>query len=409
MKVILTPSSVSDVTVAISTLTSTQYVDASPTSMPPYSPAAPTGSFELFIENPSSSSNSSACLTNPYQQAAWSCNLADTNPYWLEIVDLGPNQSFLNLSGTAAAGPSYGTQPIIVRNQPLRPVFYNASDDALDEGPAWHFETFYDKLVILPAAALTLASANYRRDRMDFYPLADSRAISVHDESAWFCWFNNTMIEGFVFIDGTVPASSTSESTSSTTAAPFASSTETWESMSVSTTPTVIAQVSATTASTTSPSATPWNSFWTSRGPPASLPTGWPVPGWPATTSCATAASLLPHQPAYNSWSQPQRRQESSTWPTPTIMTHPFKLKEIRVGPSAPPAVCTQMSILSTSPFVYVPMRPNGAEVVITLNETDPSPHDITFSSSPTPMPTSWAAQRRSPAEEPCYCEWKNA
>jgi hypothetical protein len=364
------------------TVTSTQYLDASPIVTPTSISALPTGTYQLTVDHPASNQNGSSCLTSDDQRVAWSCNLNVPESWSVQIQTTGAG-IFVSIQGTIAPQMlAYGTQPPILTDIPFSLV---TDLDHPNLGPAYHFQTFYSKLVVLPAAALTPNTSANKRS-LHVAPL-EVRAIPSNDQP-WFCWFNETLIEGFVYVnhaDDTPPSSSayTDPSTPIDTSATAVT--------------TVIAQLSAAESASTPYSSIGWG--------PYSYPTGYnPPTGWSPrpTSSCTTT-------PGVNVWSEsmPVRRQASSSIPfTPSYLPKQFRIEErraARVGPAA----CTQMAPVGS--WQYAPVLSNGNPVIIELEETDPAAEYVQWqSTTTTATPTAPPQKRDQSNAGACYCVWES-
>jgi hypothetical protein len=194
--------------------------DATPfATLPPGVPNLPTGTFALPISTPSVAPNS--CLTNPSQSGAWSCAIAPILPYQMIISsisgssNLSNNEVLLNLGNNTMEFLPYGAQPpILTQNQILR---LEQDNDDLDRGPAWFFQTTYDKLVIVQENVLTVSNA--KRDlglrSSDTIPDFMRQGVAQVGDRPWFCYWNDTLLEAFIYVNETSSAGSRSSSPSS--------------------------------------------------------------------------------------------------------------------------------------------------------------------------------------------------
>lgn len=223
---------------------STTMIDATSIPTPTGLPSFPTGAFVLPLGEPQEADQ--GCLTNPTQVPAWSCNI--------------PPPSLLIDAETAPGGPTvaqiypppipptvqkyqYGAQPPTVLLQKLAFV-EDLSDPQL--GPALHFQTTYDKLVVLDPSTFTPPS---KRKRQGF-PTGPTDSFGVFEPSGtfteapagstpppppplggfhhrkstvqvgdqpWFCFFNSTFIEGFIYVTQQIQMNNSSGSSASTT------------------------------------------------------------------------------------------------------------------------------------------------------------------------------------------------
>lgn len=252
---ILTPPSVSGD--YYTTVTTT--VDATPlSSIPTNLPTLPTGTFSLFMG--SSSENQALCLENTLQLPAWSCDMPPAT-FQVTVATLGKdapktsNHAFsVELPQDAQHGFSYGTQPPIFRPKNVMTLVSDYDDPHL--GPAWFFQINYDKVVILPQEVLTAPAARARRQEKvgvddtiatastpttntdTAIPTATSSTsatapatnnnsggsgsgsgwtpppntyprhnVVLAGSTPWFCYWNGTLLETFVYPNATSNAS----------------------------------------------------------------------------------------------------------------------------------------------------------------------------------------------------------
>ncbi|KFY85923.1 hypothetical protein V500_08022 [Pseudogymnoascus sp. VKM F-4518 (FW-2643)] len=242
--------------------TVTTTVDATPlASLPTGLPTLPTGTFSLFLGTADESQ--ALCLSNSAQVPAWSCDMPPAS-LQVTIADLGidapktSNHAFsLKLPDGAQKGFSYGTQPPVFRPKNVMTLVSDADDPHL--GPAWFFQVNYDKVVILPEEVITVPAATKRRRGEDdttataspppatntdaASPTSPSTATSTSTPTAsapatnnnsggsssggwvpppgtyprhnvvlagstpWFCYWNGTLLEAFVYPNATSIAS----------------------------------------------------------------------------------------------------------------------------------------------------------------------------------------------------------
>jgi hypothetical protein len=92
--------------------------------------------------------------------------------------------------------------------------------DDLEKGPAAAFAGFYDKLVILPDNAIAPGSPSRRsfdditfdfarRDNDDHH----RKTFAASGTSPWFCYWNSTMVEGFIYLGVNITTISPSNAT----------------------------------------------------------------------------------------------------------------------------------------------------------------------------------------------------
>lgn len=188
------------------TTVTTTYDALSLSSVPTDIPALPTGTYSLSIGAPSVSMQS--CLDTPSLYSAWSCALP---PDSFNVSVSAPDGSSKTACYKITMAPNhnmpmsyaYGTQPpIIASEQSLTLV----NDTQLPQlGPAWYFEVVYDKLVVVPEDDLPPPN-NAKRNNFDFrnHERGFSRKGTAQTgDKPWFCYWNNTVLETFIYVNQT--------------------------------------------------------------------------------------------------------------------------------------------------------------------------------------------------------------
>lgn len=209
--------------------TATVTADAVPVASTPANlPALPTGFFGLTLNNPSTVTNS--CLTAD-QANAWDCATgADLN---LNIsADTNPPMISVSYPSPPGAPIRYGAQP----PQFSGPTSLRLMEDESDfsKGPAYFFTQEYNKTVVLRQSELPGGSSNSKREAGSSIKrwLAEhaghrSSLLNVRDESEWaengtanpmdrpwYCFWNGTVLEGFIYLETTSSAASSSSASS---------------------------------------------------------------------------------------------------------------------------------------------------------------------------------------------------
>ncbi|KAL8917147.1 MAG: hypothetical protein Q9208_008116 [Pyrenodesmia sp. 3 TL-2023] len=183
-------------------ITSTSLVDATPLpSIPADLPALPTGTFYVPLREPTISNNS--CLTS--QTNAWDCSIA---------TDLKLD---LSVPKMVSVSPRFSPAPDQVRFGPQPPhvdkpvsLRLMGDKDGMERGPAWFFQQPYTKVVVLPGKTWELGSRFNRR----WFDVRGGRRTSMQPEARgygfagiappaakpWFCYWNNTILEGFIYV-----------------------------------------------------------------------------------------------------------------------------------------------------------------------------------------------------------------
>lgn len=195
------------------TVTATSLVDAVPISSPPAGLPSPIpGSYTLPLMNATYLSNE--CVHDPLEAHTWDCTggaLMDLN---IAVVDSNPavlfnysdNDGPLNASYSLVR---YGAQPPILDGYTTMSIM-NATDH-LEKGPAYVFHKQFDKLVILPEGAFD--NSNPLRPRQNVvspqhYNFSEAK-YALPGEKPWFCYWNGTLLEGFIFVTQIIATTNT--------------------------------------------------------------------------------------------------------------------------------------------------------------------------------------------------------
>jgi len=178
--------------------------DATPIPTPSGLGLLPTGAFSLPLGIPQESNP--GCLTQANQNSAWSCKLTFA-PLVVTINNTqtinGPRQLASMKTGSTADGLLlYGLQSPDISLQSLQLVL---DLDYKAYGPAYHFATRYDKLVILRPDELTPGSSPSKRE--EDKPFRQRFQVKPGDYP-WYCHWNQTYIEGYIYVDDNSTAAS---------------------------------------------------------------------------------------------------------------------------------------------------------------------------------------------------------
>jgi len=251
----------------------------------------------------------------------------------------------------------YGTQPPVLQGPQVLNLVTDSEDSQF--GPAWFFQAPYNKLVILPESAITPLPISKRDGSVTIDTDLKQKGVAQAGEKPWFCYWNNTLLETFVYSNTTSNAGAQEEAASASAA-------------------------SAATATQTTP-------------PPSTL-TPRPTP----YTSAVVARSAFPP-----SLSTSTALSSSSTIPLSTIPSlYPkvVKIEERRMPLLATP-YCVQM-LISPDGMHASPNLVNGQSTILSLNETEAA-----FSPSKRDGLTELVerelklAQRQSTSS--CSCAWR--
>jgi hypothetical protein len=332
--------------------------DATPIPTPSGLSLLPTGAFSLPLGIPQESNP--GCLTQANQYSAWSCKLTFA-PLVVTINNTltsdGPRQIASMRSGTSMPDGAilYGLQTPDLILQPLQLV---VDLDYKAYGPAYHFYTRYDKIVVLRPDELSPGSGIKRQDDKNF-----PRRFQVRPgDMPWYCFWNSTYIEGYIYAED------------NSTAASF------------------------TAFPTSAPSGSPSASY--------------DIGGWLATASTATLATgSAPSAPvAATTTPSPiaRRDTQSDAAAPPRMPPYPriIKIEERRVSGSPPP-YCQQMILLDNGKIAPA-TNGNDAPKRILLQEVDPTYDEFVAASatSTSNIRREVDLRGRGDPTDACHCQW---
>ncbi|KAL0264150.1 hypothetical protein SLS55_000096 [Diplodia seriata] len=334
-------------------------------------PALPVGKYALPIRSPDVSSNE--CLTSSGQNDAWSCNV-DGPPLEINVKSYGKANSYAMWLSPLEnnTGVNYGSQAPNIEPQALSLV---TDLDNPTDGPAWHFQTLYDKIVILRPDEFAAGAQYEKREAQSSssgddssyspYPPAGfdmpsgfrSRHQVVAGDKPWYCIWNSTFLETFIYVEqNTSSAMSTAVSSGLASATNYA-------------TP---AQSSSSIPATTYPS--------------------------PVTIVSTNSAAIVTTTPT-----PVERRSTPGDTDINDIQWYPriVKIEERRTS-TKDEAYCQQMQLLDDGRMV--PTLKDGKTIVVTLSESDPDYSD--YKSGSSSKSSRRALQRRDDPSNACHCQW---
>ncbi|GAB7351414.1 hypothetical protein MBLNU459_g2085t2 [Dothideomycetes sp. NU459] len=316
------------------------FFDASPLPTPTGNPPV-TGTYALSVGT--AEATQSACLVNQNYSQAWGCDMPSPPDMAINIGyqpagSSGPEGAYL-FSASDNTTISYGTQ---VPETEFSPFLSVQDNDDPSRGPAFYFQAFYDKLVIVPASALPPSSGSQKRDA-EFYidpQWQTRRQVAAIGDQPWYCYWNGTFLEGFIYVNNYTG------SAGSQSAATYATST------------------ASPTGSHSPSSASPYMPSTTTRGS-----SGGPSQVSTPLSSTATYPPLSSTTPA-----AARRFMERQASTTNYGQLAPFgyvvKIEERRIQDSPSP-YCVKMQILNDGTANVVPDA-NGNPITINLSESDP-------------------------------------
>jgi hypothetical protein len=171
------------------------------------------------------------CLNKANETSAWSCNLpVALMPMQVRITartDTSPDTIVLLGRPRQENGlPRYGTQPPVISEAQKLSQVIDLGDET--RGPSYFFQMPYNKLVILPNS-FRPASSTKRSLQQSLEAELAARDLpsgqakvdlmAQRGDRPWYCYWNNTLLEGFIY----VTQDSSENSASSTTGGPTTS------------------------------------------------------------------------------------------------------------------------------------------------------------------------------------------
>jgi len=229
-------------------MTNQQMWDATPIPVPTGIPPLPSGTFFFPLGAPGEQER--RCIEPSRDMTAWACSVANqlllidfSNPSRYPQAKIYPAPSAPGMEGI-----QYGPQP--PRLNSTQSLIWVTDLQDPGRGPALHFQNVYDKVVIIegerfPSPELHLRNSDKkpRHRRFDdpvkreytgpppsiaFDPSKPPRHrfASTPGEEPWYCYWNSTFIEGFIYIQQPIPGAETQQFTaSSPTTEPMPSTT----------------------------------------------------------------------------------------------------------------------------------------------------------------------------------------
>ncbi|PSN67357.1 hypothetical protein BS50DRAFT_390080 [Corynespora cassiicola Philippines] len=328
--------------------------DATPIPTPSSLPPLPTGGFSLPLGIPQESSP--GCLVQPNQLSAWSCKMTFA-PLMITVNTTGGPMASMEAFDKPQGTIQYGLQPPSLIVQPMQLV---TDLDYKAFGPAYHFIARYDKIVVLKSDEFA-AGAAYDKRQVEPPPFRHRFQVLPGD-TPWYCYWNQTYIEGYIYV-----------------------------------------QDNSTAASFTSfPSAWPSDIYGTSIPFATSTPST--AADTPLVNTATPSASPTPNVKARGDDGLPRMA------PYPRVV----KIEERRL-PQSPQPYCQKMRLLDSG---QVTPATDGNEypIIIKLQVDDPSYADF-YDTDPLPTTTSDSSdssddkrkrdlkKRRDPANA-CHCQW---
>ncbi len=335
------------------TTVTTTYDYQSLSSVPTGIPTLPTGTYSLSIATPSITQQN--CLDTASLYSAWNCALPP-NSFEVSVSILvgsaktGCYEIQIGSNDNVVMSYTYGTQPPVIASEHILNMVNDTEESRW--GPAWYFEVSYDKLVVVPEDALPSPGNAKRNDvNLPDYDKDFSRKDTAQTgDRPWFCYWNSTVLETFIYVNQTSSAGASASAASATMTISTGSAQSSLKGAYL--TPSLVSLGVQASTSSTAPSAA------------ISSSSGNTVPG------------MLEGYPKV------------------------VKIVERRIPAGAHLPYCVKMEIQqdgSALPW----LDSNGLSVVLYLNETEPS---LPASSAKRSLPGTELVQRQ--GVRMCQCQW---
>ena len=336
-------------------VTTTSLVDAVPvTSTPTDLPPLPTGSFALKLGTPILSP--STCINNQAETSAWQCaNGADLN------FEIQQDCHFNLLNQDPTVPIRYGAQPPHLPSSTKMQLMYDK--DGWKRGPAFFFQQAFDKIVVVRESDFT--ATNVRRSlsetgEYDELAVLEDRDITSYGppdpvatigSKPWYCFWNGTMLEGFIFTTQDTNSSNASTSVSSLS------------------------------------------------GQPPYLPI-------PSMTNIGSSAAAASSSSTSGSWPKRDILPPTNLAPFPKVV----KIEERRNYQNPVQPYCQRMQILNNGSPGPLPNQATGQPITFNLTENEPQQQPETY--GPPRRRRTWhfrredAVKKRTAVPSSCECQW---
>lgn len=114
------------------------------------------------------------------------------------------------LPASAQSNVRFGPQPPVLHGY-MSMSLMNAKDH-MDKGPAYVFHKEFDKLVILPEDSFHVSESQPQRRDDTAHQQSTNFTPAVYapiGHKPWFCYWNGTLLEGFIFVNEVVSSNQT--------------------------------------------------------------------------------------------------------------------------------------------------------------------------------------------------------
>lgn len=183
------------------------------TSTPANLKTAPTGTFYIAMTHQNSSG---MCVEDEMMKSAWKC-MDKPNHIEVTIAKNDHQHSIIFPNPTPTSSYSYGAQPPYM-TQPSIPMGLAIDTSEANLGPALFFVAKFDKLVVVPDSSFSSSSSVSARSWPGddaFLSMLSRKEVAQPGDKPWFCWWNQTQMEFFIYVNQTTSDTST-DATAST-------------------------------------------------------------------------------------------------------------------------------------------------------------------------------------------------
>ncbi|KAI1923647.1 hypothetical protein LOZ12_000107 [Ophidiomyces ophidiicola] len=174
-------------------------------------PPLPTGKF--VVPANTLQNYSSKCLSNGVYDSSWQCRT--TGQFDCQIdVDKDDKATIILSSHNVTGSFFYGAQPPIFRD-PDHTLSLMLDKTNISLGPAFFFYTQLDKLMIIPEDEFPKSPSKRGIDGASlssrYWPGLRQKVAASPGDRPWFCWWNSTLLEAFIYVNETSSAAASSK------------------------------------------------------------------------------------------------------------------------------------------------------------------------------------------------------
>ena len=246
--------------------------------------------------------------------------------------------------------------------------------DDPENGDAFYFQTNYDKVVAVPGDALPGGVGTEKRSAYDIP--ADWFGVKATAEAYdkfWFCYFNNTFLEGFIYPDkGAAIPTQISSTTSMPSATKTSGTTSSQTATGASYWPTYLPEITQAPGETITTTMTLPSTTCTYTGVASALP-AWLKDKYPDDLEMGDDSP--PARKLRRGDDDVENDDDDDDMPyddgsdgTPPPYPYLMKFEERRL-PDAPAPYCVQYQVLVGGEFNTITHESDGSDVVIQLTE----------------------------------------